>query len=40
MSLKSVLFKLDEYSNAFGFYHDHEYVNPKYKLEEGTSRIK
>jgi len=33
-------FKLDEYNNIIGYYHDKEHLNPKYKLENGTNRVK
>ena len=32
--------KLDDENNIRGYYHDQEHVVPKYKLEEGTSRVK
>ena len=33
-------FKLDDMNNMIGYYHDQEQLVPKYKLEEGTSRVK
>ena len=33
-------FQLDNTNNILGYYHDQEHLNPKYKLEEGTNRVK
>ena len=32
--------KLDDENNIRGYYHDQEHLVPKYKSEEGTSRVK
>ena len=33
-------FAMDDNNNILGYYHDQEHVVPKYKLEEGASKVK